>query len=159
MAGPSAGAYELADILVSPLDSLRLPLASWALSPVMAPTIESFLPVTRSPRLPRVSAVDHSGGLGHLPLGVALGLGGLDLGLALGVLLLAGGGPRRGLARAADGLVSRLNGAADDFLGGADDRVDLFESVGRRSGAKRHAGAGWLRQRARTRQRPRRKLG
>lgn len=34
-----------------PFDSWALPETCWALSPVMAPTTESFLPSIRSPRL------------------------------------------------------------------------------------------------------------
>lgn len=59
------------------------------------------------------------------PLSVALGLGSLDLGLTLGVLLLTGSGPGRGFLRAADGRVAGFNGVTDEFLGRADNRVDL----------------------------------
>lgn len=114
------------DILAWPLSFWALPEACWTLSPVMAPTMESFLPSSLSPALEKESAADPvRRSACDPPLDVALGLGGLDLGLTLGVLLFTGGGEAGWLGGATDGLVAGLDHATNDLLGGADDRVDL----------------------------------
>lgn len=59
------------------------------------------------------------------PLDVTLSLSGLDLGLALGVLLLAGGGPGRGLL----GPGGVLDTGTDELLGLAEHGVDLGVSA------------------------------
>jgi hypothetical protein len=91
----------------------------------MAPTMESFFPSTRSPRLP-VSKCQRDGHEYDLPLSVALSLGGLDLGLSLSVLFLSGGGEGGGLLGTANGRVGGLDTASEDFLSGADDGVELY---------------------------------